>query len=1165
MGLMKQNFDVLLTGGVDTKTDDRCVIPSKLMALSNGRFVDKTTVATRPGFKPYVTGHEISTASDDPTNIKQVHTRGAEPVLEDATGLFLALPDTNKLKAIRDSSGRKAPLNRCLATVTGIDHQPQIDVESDIAFLAGPKLTAVVWVIRRQAGGGKEVWLRVDRDGAEIFRRRLDTTTPAPTFADGAYSPRVVAAVTGGRYLFHLYWAENTAAGVRRLKQATYDGDTFLLGSTTDMAGLGTNYVNIDAAWQPTEILTTGAVMVSYVPAGLLTTVYTAKLSPTDGNTVLQTYSHIPSAGVAVKYLRCLTLVSSASARAGYLVAARLADFTVWVGISDLDSNASALAFTQVDGGFIGADAVKLSVFADTITTGVFWVLWDKANAAGSDLSRICCMTAAIGNAGGGTPVFAASGGIAARDLALGVGLATDPWYRNGHVYVGVHHYSTTNVSWHALQVGNSVAHVGGIADGTLPVVPPDSEICARISMKSAAVSAGQLEEGASGEPRLPSKVVVTATGIRTTVQRGDDDLLSYVGAGAGSSPVGIDIVELDYTAQLNSMVLDDGLVLAGADPHYFDGAQIAELGFEYYPEPPILGSRAVAVGDAGTYLVSVLYEWTDKNGKKFQSAPSVPSSITLAASRGITILVRTLRLTRKRDVTIAVFVSGKAGTLLYRFGVDGRTAVPNDPTVDTIDVTPAAAFEEIDPGVALTAVALGQGELLYTTGGALANMAFPACKHVSEHQSRVVFTGGEDTERLQYTEEKSEGLFPGTNPIYVISGDKKAGRISATASTDDKLVVLQEKQLSGVFGRGPNRLGLDNNFSNIVRVADGYGHSWDRSNCITQDDQGIWFLDRQGLRHLDRSMQISRSQFSDKVLPAGAEVDGLIGQLSGAANRGATKQCYFANGESGFLVWDYQHMQWSAYYKNAAAPTVRSVAACPDGTLFFNSTDLVLWWEDPASPSDVASDGTTPEAIPLSLTTAWIKLSGLMGYQRIYRILSLLVDVPALSTHTMLTEYDYLAGVSSASIGALYDTVAAGVASSASANNWLYFSVGDKVVWPDGSSGYVTGFATDTDPILLTPVYNMITDSAFDDVVGGLVTHDEGLGTTPSTKTTDNPKFSVPRLELEDRVRTQKCEAIRFTYTHSSYSGGVRVTGLTLQCGVKLGTFKLPSSHRVA
>lgn len=51
MPLSKQIIPIVFSQGVDTKTDKKSVVPGKLIALENGRFVSRNKIQTRNGFE----------------------------------------------------------------------------------------------------------------------------------------------------------------------------------------------------------------------------------------------------------------------------------------------------------------------------------------------------------------------------------------------------------------------------------------------------------------------------------------------------------------------------------------------------------------------------------------------------------------------------------------------------------------------------------------------------------------------------------------------------------------------------------------------------------------------------------------------------------------------------------------------------------------------------------------------------------------------------------------------------------------------------------------------------------------------------------------------------------------------------------------------------------
>ena len=507
---------------------------------------------------------------------------------------------------------------------------------------------------------------------------------------------------------------------------------------------------------------------------------------------------------------------------------------------------------------------------------------------------------------------------------------------------------------------------------------------------------------------------------------------------------------------------------------------------------------------DAGDYALITVFEWTDRQGNRHQSRPSTPLTFTLAANDTISVTVPMLRLTRKSNVMVVVYMTEANGTLYYRVpfsrtGFEDTLGIPNSTTVDT--VTSAVTY--------FATADIQQGELLYTTGGILPNGAYPACKHVTVAQERLFMVASADNQ-VRYTDAMTAGFFPATNEIYTFETDSGAGRLSAVEALDDKVIVLQEQRLSAIVGRGPNRLGLDNQFSPITPIAAKAGHSWFSSDCVVADPDGIWFRDVMGLRHLNRGLQLSLNESGGFL---GEEVDESVrtdfGQAPAYPRSGIyyrdQNQVRFCNGpNSGVLVFDVSNKQWSIYtsaglsgaiqfYDQVVLPAASGLHVMEGAVCVVMDADGQLYYESALSNQDQPVGRSTLQVVT-TVTTAWLKLANLQGYQRVYRALVL---------------------------GEL------------------------------GGSGasYASGGAT----LQIAPSFNYNNDTV--------------AGTSPTFSSWASAATgSSRRFQVEHQLVTQKCESVQFVITYTSTTsstGWAKLTGLTLQVGLKKGTFKNSASRR--
>ena len=1070
MALQTQNASVDFSGGLDQGTDDALVLPAKLLKLDNGQFVAKNSIEQRPGWRTLVDGTVYSGDTPGGTNQRSFTRAGSEVVLESSTGAHSADVQANRWKQIAQTS------NRCCAELEGIFHGHSSVVESDIA--GTEDMYAVAYTRLSELPGGvnlEEVWLRVVSSGVTLRHERIDTSGATPD----AHSPRVLFSTISQR--FYVYWAEFDGATRRVMGTSfTVTAPTAVLGKTPIGAQPWVSDTNIDACLQP---YASGgeAIFLAYAGGTTARSVQLVKLNTSNGVSVLSQVNSgtIGAFALGPESIRVVCTSLIASSRPGYIAVVRsVGSLTTPEAmqhiVADLDNGVPTATFGTAAGGGAPAGSGKISLMRDPNQSTHFWMVWETT-ASGTCTTTLCAaMYKLTSFAGGGGADN--TGGFFFTTVARSVGIATDMFVRGRDVYIGARHYSKTQASVHVLGIGRTEA--------SATAVTQQHDICARITCNGGfqynSTLGGLARSNWQLWDQVPHVVIGTDSNPYLVIQRGNGDVITTIGIDV--TPLGLDRLKLDFQTQLNFIEMDQSTVLAGADPKFWDGETYAELGFEMYPEssefvitPPV-GALAGVVG------ITILYEWVDRNGIKHQSAPAIPQNVNVGGVAPFTFgfVIPTLRLTRKTDVAIVVYMTDLNGSLYYRLPSNYLAfGFANDPTVDTISGFATVNFTGANR--------VSAGELLPTTGGVLPPAAFPACKNVETHQTRIVFAGTEDRNQIKYTEERSGAFFPSYNEVYVIEVSLENGRASATRSMDDKLIIGQERQLLTVYGRGPNRLGIQNEFTPPIPTLQGYGQDWDASNVFITDPNGVWFYSTGlGLRQLGRSLQISVDQEGKQL---GSQVDDYSNastdNFKGACKLSKLSQVRFAV-SGGVLVYSYEFNQWSRHTSDMASPQ-DCLVFNGDFTFLDNLSGLFFVRERVGQifdSSDVAA--TFQYTIIMTVGTSWIKMQGVQGFQRV-RAMSLLGSVLQ--------------------------------------------SAGSR-------------------PVDQVVIYELVD---YSNIVSTSVNQAIGNGRP----------LAGDVYQIEHQQVFQKCEAVRYIIEVQSATGGLRLTNMNLELGIKKGHYKNTAANR--
>lgn len=418
-------------------------------------------------------------------------------------------------------------------------------------------------------------------------------------------------------------------------------------------------------------------------------------------------------------------------------------------------------------------------------------------------------------------------------------------------------------------------------------------------------------------------------------------------------------------TSGQHSSEIAGALHLTGGQLWEYDGVRPVEHGFHVWPENVGI-TTATGAGNltAQIYYYAFCYEWTDNQGNLHRSAPSIAYPITTTtASSTNTIYVPTLRLTYKlspNPVRIVGYRWSVAQQVYYQF-TSITSPVVNDPTVDYVTITDAAADSAI----------LGQ-TLLYTTGGVIENIAAPALTATALFKNRLFGIDAEDQNLLWYSKQVIQNVPVEMSDLLTVyaaptSGAQgSTGVMKAISSMDDKLIIFKKDAIYYLTGNGPDNTGANNDFSDPVFITSSVGCANPNSivlmpsGLMFQSDKGIWILGRDlSTNYIGAPVEAynANTVMSAQVIPA-------------------TNEVRFVLDNNITLMFDYYYSQWSTHSNIYAISSTLHQSA---------QTYLNSYGEVYQESLNTYLDGSMP--VLLSLTTSWINVAGIQGYERFYEM----------------------------------------------------------------------------------------------------------------------------------------------------------------------------------
>lgn len=270
---------------------------------------------------------------------------------------------------------------------------------------------------------------------------------------------------------------------------------------------------------------------------------------------------------------------------------------------------------------------------------------------------------------------------------------------------------------------------------------------------------------------------------------------------------------------------------------------------------------------------------------------------------------------------------------------------------------------------------------VLYTSGGVLDNDPPPAFSCIHSANRRMWGIPANNRSSVWYSKLLAPGAPPEWSAAFTITTPRSDDTLTAISSMDEKVVLFSRQAVFILRGEGPNNLGRGSAIIGPQKVAVGIG-CVNRSSVVT-GPFGIMFQSEEGIYILGRDLNVTF---------VGAKVeDELTGDndISSAVLVEEKQQVRFTLDASGqtqlkVLCFDYYHGVWTVF--TSASSTVRNTtsSAMINSRHTFLGSDNYINRDVPGSYYD--GTAALQEPVVSEFTTAWIKLAGVQGFQRVKR-----------------------------------------------------------------------------------------------------------------------------------------------------------------------------------
>lgn len=476
---------------------------------------------------------------------------------------------------------------------------------------------------------------------------------------------------------------------------------------------------------------------------------------------------------------------------------------------------------------------------------------------------------------------------------------------------------------------------------------------------------------------RRDRAVVVSVNSDKTAVNEYDGRFYLAQPVVTETNVAGINVTSMDFNpAPLRSTRVNNNIILSGSLVANYDNQIVFENTPLCRPAPgDNIARTASAPGPPASVSYLFAYKYVDNNGNTHRSGFSrVLDGPGGAGNNSIT-----MDLLPRCPSALDLQYADGLFLEIYRADLDAATATPPDygliATIELPDPNdPAAETFQFEDSVPTAPT----GEL-YNLGGVLESDAPPAFLDVTTANGRVWGISGDEPNTLWFSKKLVPSLAPEFSVALKLTVVGEQERLVAIGAMDDKVIVFARGAIYYIVGEGPNVTGGGATFVGPNLVSSDVGCI--NRNSVVEGPFGIMFLSQKGIYLIDRGLNITHigAPVEDEMTEADGSQKILVSSVL-VESQNQVRFCFGAEDSARpyMIVYDYFHEQWYVYTFFVGDPI-----SC---TAVSNAGEHLLVAENEISIENRAVYLDRASRIVPFIETAWIKLAGLAGYQRIKR-----------------------------------------------------------------------------------------------------------------------------------------------------------------------------------
>jgi hypothetical protein len=480
-----------------------------------------------------------------------------------------------------------------------------------------------------------------------------------------------------------------------------------------------------------------------------------------------------------------------------------------------------------------------------------------------------------------------------------------------------------------------------------------------------------------------------TANGYVTSTQSLGSDTYAFCGAQSlavrdastpyygNSSPVDIRVT-FDSNEARRCVQLGKTLFVSGGQILQYDGEGLTELGFHTFPQYLLSADTAAGNLAAGSYNWKQTDAWFNAKGERDRGTTTTVTTTTMGASRLAQFSIEPTTITLKKSPRGSIVKEVWRTQVAAAVGADYYLVTSKDPvqaaTVNNgyLENSPTTlGYQSTTKRDNYADATLITKETNPENGDILERIApYPATIIIANHERLFLAGIAGDPYAVWPSLVRNEDEVPGFNEASIIRLPALGGDIKALGFLDNTLIVFKETAIYSLPGSGVNNAGEGQNFGPPELIASDIGCT--SADLIIRIPTGLMFFSNRGWQLLDRGRSIHY---------IGAPIEEYNSDTWHSVVVMESKHQVRCGSNSRFAVYDWDASErvgspcWSTWTIEG-----RHQAVWDDTHYIYSFDDDNIKYQRTAHSAQSGNYSLIAE-------TAWLKLAGLQGFQRIWRV----------------------------------------------------------------------------------------------------------------------------------------------------------------------------------